>query len=379
MDFELSEEQRLLRDSIDRFVKSEYPFSTRQEIIFSTLGYSEKNWTLFAEMGWLALPFDAQYGGFDGSPVETAIVMEALGRGLVLEPYLSTVVMGGGLLAAVASHDQKERLIPQIVAGELTLAVAYLEPQSRFDPADVETSAKSTADGFVLSGHKCVVYQGCTADKIIVSARTHGADRSREGISLFILDQDLEGVSRKDYKTLDGQWASDFFFSDVNLPASALLGQKGVALEAIESTLDLVISAVCAEAVGAMAAANDITRDYIQVREQFGVPIGSFQVLQHRWVDMYMETEMAKSMSDVLAMRLRDRDEDSALMVAATKVRIGKAGLVVGQGATQLHGGVGMTNEYAVGHYYKRLMTIDILFGNQDYHYSRYEQLEIVA
>jgi|TARA_R110002072_G_scaffold92860_3_gene206326 alkylation response protein AidB-like acyl-CoA dehydrogenase len=379
MDFELSEEQRLLRDSIDRFVKSEYPFSTRQEIIFSTLGYSEKNWTLFAEMGWLALPFDAQYGGFDGSPVETAIVMEALGRGLVLEPYLSTVVMGGGLLAAVASHDQKERLIPQIVAGELTLAVAYLEPQSRFDPADVETSAKSTADGFVLSGHKCVVYQGCTADKIIVSARTHGADRSREGISLFILDQDLEGVSRKDYKTLDGQWASDFFFSDVNLPASALLGQKGVALEAIESTLDLVISAVCAEAVGAMAAANDITRDYIRVREQFGVPIGSFQVLQHRWVDMYMETEMAKSMSDVLAMRLRDRDEDSALMVAATKVRIGKAGLVVGQGATQLHGGVGMTNEYAVGHYYKRLMTIDILFGNQDYHCSRYEQLEIVA
>ena len=265
------------------------------------------------------------------------------------------------------------------MAGELTLAVAYLEPQSRFDPADVETSAKSTADGFVLSGHKCVVYQGCTADKIIVSARTHGADRSREGISLFILDQDLEGVSRKDYKTLDGQWASDFFFSDVNLPASALLGQKGVALEAIESTLDLVISAVCAEAVGAMAAANDITRDYIRVREQFGVPIGSFQVLQHRWVDMYMETEMAKSMSDVLAMRLRDRDEDSALMVAATKVRIGKAGLVVGQGATQLHGGVGMTNEYAVGHYYKRLMTIDILFGNQDYHYSRYEQLEIVA
>jgi alkylation response protein AidB-like acyl-CoA dehydrogenase len=379
MDFELSEEQRLLRDSIDRFVKSEYPFSTRQEIIFSTLGYSEKNWTLFAEMGWLALPFDAQYGGFDGSPVETAIVMEALGRGLVLEPYLSTVVMGGGLLAAVASHDQKERLIPQIVAGELTLAVAYLEPQSRFDPADVETSAKSTADGFVLSGHKCVVYQGCTADKIIVSARTHGADRSREGISLFILDQDLEGVSRKDYKTLDGQWASDFFFSDVNLPASALLGQKGVALEAIESTLDLVISAVCAEAVGAMAAANDITRDYIRVREQFGVPIGSFQVLQHRWVDMYMEAEMAKSMSDVLAMRLRDRDKDSALMVAATKVRIGKAGLVVGQGATQLHGGVGMTNEYAVGHYYKRLMTIDILFGNQDYHCSRYEQLEIVA
>ncbi|MDG1944874.1 MAG: acyl-CoA dehydrogenase family protein [Halioglobus sp.] len=379
MDFELSEEQRLLRDSIDRFVKSEYPFSTRQEIIFSTLGYSEKNWKLFAEMGWLALPFDAQYGGFGGSPVETAIVMEALGRGLVLEPYLSTVVMGGGLLAAVASHDQKERLIPQIVAGELTLAVAYLEPQSRFDPADVETSVKSTVDGFVLSGHKCVVYQGCTADKIIVSARTHGAERSREGISLFILDQDMEGVSRKDYKTLDGQWASDFFFSDVNLPESALLGQKGVALEAIESTLDLVISAVCAEAVGAMAAANDITRDYIQVREQFGVPIGSFQVLQHRWVDMYMEAEMAKSMSDVLAMRLRDGDEDSALMVAATKVRIGKAGLVVGQGATQLHGGVGMTNEYAAGHYYKRLMTIDILFGNQDYHCSRYEQLGIVA
>jgi len=379
VDFELTEEQRLLKESVDRFVADKYPFSARQAIIFSEAGYSEENWQLFAEMGWLALPFAAQYGGFGGSPVDTAIVMEALGRGLVLEPYLSTVVMGGGLVAAAGNDIQKENILPQIAAGELTLAVAYLEPQSRFNPADVETSVKCSEDGFILNGHKCVVYQGRSAGKIIVSARSHGASRAKEGISLFILDQGLAGVRRKDFKTLDGQWASDFFFSEVRLPADALLGEEGAALQALEGTLDQVVSAVCAEAVGAMIAANDITRDYINGREQFGVAIGSFQVLQHRWVDMFMEAEMAKSMSDVLAMRLRDADADSDLMVAATKVRVGRAGLVVGQGATQLHGGVGMTDEYPVGHYYKRLMMIDILFGNQDYHSSRYEQLLTVV
>jgi alkylation response protein AidB-like acyl-CoA dehydrogenase len=379
MDFNLSEEQRLLRDSVERFVADKYPFSARQELIYSPRGYSDKNWQLFADMGWLGLPFEEQYGGFGGSAVDTAIVMEALGRALGLEPYLSTVVMGGGLVAAAGSDVQKETFLPQIIAGELTLAFAYLEPQSRFDPADIETSVEKTGDGFILNGRKCVVYQGPSADRIIVSARSHGTARSSEGISLFVLDQGLPGVIRKDYKTLDGQWASEFFFADVQLPADAQLGAEGAALPAIEYTLKRAISAVCAEAVGAMTTANEITRDYIQLREQFGVPIGSFQVLQHRWVDMYMEAELAKSMSDVLAMRLRDADEDSPLMVAATKIRVGKAALVVGQGAIQLHGGIGMTNECSIGHYYKRLMMIDILFGTQDYHACRYEQLQTVA
>jgi alkylation response protein AidB-like acyl-CoA dehydrogenase len=379
MDFNLSEEQSLLRDSIERFVADKYSFNERRKLIYSERGYSDKHWQLFAEMGWLALPFEAQYGGFDGTAVDVAIVMEALGRALVLEPYLSTVIMGGGLVVAAGSAAQKEDIIPQIIAGKVTLACAYLEPQSRFNPADVETTAENTAGGFVLNGRKSVVYQGRSADKLIVSARSHGSTRAEEGISLFILDQDLPGVNRKDFKTLDGQWASDFSFTDVELQSSALLGAEGQAFPAIEHTLDRVISAVSAEAVGAMASANEITREYIQVREQFGVPIGSFQVLQHRWVDMHMEAEMAKSMSDVLAMRLRDVDEDSTSMVAATKVRVGKSALVVGQGAIQLHGGIGMTDECAIGHYYKRLMMIDILFGTQDYHASRYEQCQAVG
>jgi alkylation response protein AidB-like acyl-CoA dehydrogenase len=379
MDFNLSEEQRLLRDSVERFVTDNYPFAARQDLIYSQRGYSDKHWQLFADMGWLGLPFEEQYGGFGGSAVDTAILMEALGRALVLEPYLSTVVMGGTLVAAAGSDAQKETLIPQIVAGELTLAFAYLEPQSRFDPADIETSVEKTGDGFILNGRKCVVYQGPSAGRIIVSARSHGSTREKEGISLLILHQSLPGVSRQDFKTLDGQWASDFTFTNVSLEPSALLGVEGEALVAIEHTLDQVVSAVCAEAVGAMTAANEITRDYIQLREQFGVPIGSFQVLQHRWVDMHIEAELAKSMSDVLAMRLRDADEDSPRMVAATKIRVGKAALVVGQGAIQLHGGIGMTNECSIGHYYKRLMMIDILFGTQDYHACRYEQLHTVA
>jgi alkylation response protein AidB-like acyl-CoA dehydrogenase len=379
MDFNLSEEQSLLRDSVERFVADQYPFSQRRNVIYSERGYSDKHWQLFAEMGWLGLPFEARYGGFDGTAVDTAIVMEALGGALVLEPYLSTVVMSGGLVAAAGTEAQKEELIPQIIAGTLTLAFAYLEPQSRFNPADVETVAEKTGDGFTLNGRKSVVYQGSTAVRIIVSARSHGSPRAREGISLFIVDQGVAGVGRKDYKTLDGQWASDFSFSDVKLEAGALLGVEGEAFTPIEHTLDRVISAVSAEAVGAMACANEITRDYIQVREQFGVPIGSFQVLQHRWVDMHMEAEMAKSMSDVLAMRLRDADEDSTVMVAATKMRVGKAALIVGQGAIQLHGGIGMTDECSIGHYYKRLMMIDILFGTQDYHASRYEQCQAVV
>jgi alkylation response protein AidB-like acyl-CoA dehydrogenase len=379
MDFNLSSEQRLLKDSLDRFVADKYPFSERGKLIYSERGYSAENWRLFAEMGWLGLPFDIEYGGFGGTAVDTAIVMESFGGALVLEPYLSTVVMGGSLVATGGTGAQKETIIPQIISGDLTLAFAYLEPQSRFDPADIETTVKKADDGFILNGHKSVVYQGRSADKIIVSARSYGSPRENEGISLFMVDQGLPGLVRKDFKTLDGQWASEFYFTEVVLPATALLGVEGEAFASISSTLDHVVSAICAEAVGAMASANGITRDYIQVREQFGVPIGSFQVLQHRWVDMYMEAEMAKSMSDVLAMRLRDGDEEIALMVAAAKVRVGKAGLVVGQGAVQLHGGVGMTDEYSIGHYYKRLMMIDILFGTQDYHSSRYERLQTVA
>lgn len=369
MDFNLSAEQALLRDSVDRFVAEHYQPADRAALVCRGPGDSAGHWRLFAEMGWLGLPFEARFGGFDGSPVDTAVLMESLGRGLVLEPYLGTVVVGGGLLDAAGSEEQREALIPRIVAGELTLACALLEPGSRFDPALVEASAEAVDGGYRLNGHKCVVYQGASADRVIVSAR------SGAGLSLFLLEQGLPGVTRKDYRTLDGQWASDFILRDVALGPEALLGNEGEALPALEHTLARAVSAACAEAVGAMAAANDMTRDYIRVREQFGVVIGSFQALQHRWVDMHMEAELAKSMSDVLAIRLRDGDEDAPAMVAAAKVRVGKAAQVVGQGAIQLHGGIGMTDEYPIGHYYKRLMMLDMLFGNQDYHATRYEAL----
>lgn len=379
MDFNLTEEQRMLKDSVERFVADKYDFAARGESIYSETGYSKDNWRFYAEMGWLALPFEEQYGGLGGTEVDIAIVMEAFGRGLVLEPYLSTVVLGGGLINEAASDAQKTELIAQIAAGDLTLAFAYLEPQSRFNPADVETSLEAKGDGFVLNGHKSVVYQGNSANRLIASARSSGEHMDTEGLSLVLLDPKAKGVSRKVFKTIDGQWACDYFFDNVHCQAEAILGGQGNAYPAIEKTLGRTISALCAEAVGAMTAANEITKEYINTRVQFGVPIGSFQALQHRWVDMHMEAEMAKSMSDVLAMRLRDNDEDSDAMIAASKVRVAKAGLVVGQGATQLHGGIGMTNECSIGHYYKRLMMVDTLFGNQDYHATRYESLQAQA
>lgn len=370
MDFNLTEEQGMLRDSLKRFVADHYQNTDRAALVYSDPGYSTEHWRLFAEMGWLALPFAERHGGFGGTPVDTAILMETLGRGLVLEPYLSTVVLAGGLVALAGSEVQQADIIPQIIAGDLTLALAYLEPGSGFDPAHVATTAYADGDGFLLNGQKCVVYQGPSADRFILSART------KKGVSLFVLEQGLPGLSRKDFKTLDGQWASDLSLESVSVGPEALLGAEDVALPALEQVLGRGVSAVCAEAVGAMAAANEITRDYIRVREQFGVAIGSFQALQHRWVDMHIEAELAKSMSDVLAMRLRDGGEDTPAMVCAAKVMVGRAAQIVGQGAVQLHGGIGMTDEYAIGHYYKRLSIIDLLFGNQDYHATCYEALE---
>jgi alkylation response protein AidB-like acyl-CoA dehydrogenase len=379
MDFKFTDEQRMLKDSVERYVSEKYTFSVRGQSIFSSLGYSIQHWRLFAEMGWLALPFDERYGGVGGTAVDMAIVMKALGRGLVLEPYLSTVVVGGGLIQTAGSEAQKEQYIPQIIAGELTLAFAYLEPQSRFDATDIETTACRDDSGdkevYCINGHKSVVYQGRSADKIIVSARTSGAVNDRDGISLFVIDQGSAGIQRRDTKTVDGQWASEFIFENVNVHESNRLGAEGGAIDTIEHVLEASVSALCAEAVGAMEAANEISKEYITVREQFGVTLSTFQVLQHRLVDMQIETEMAQSMSDVLAMHIRDRDALCSQVVSATKVCVGKAAEVVGQGAVQLHGGIGITDEYSIGHYYKRLMMIDILFGNRDYHCDRYERL----
>ena len=376
MDFELSDDQNLLKDSVERFVKDNYSPDARAKLADTELGFSRDHWKKMAELGWLGLPFSEDVGGFGGTAVDTMIMMESMGRGLVLEPFLSTVVLGGGLVAEAGSKAQIEAIIPEVIEGNMMLAFAYAEPQSRFNLNDVETTASKSGDGYVLNGHKSVVYHGTTADKIIVSARTSGDSRDEAGISLFIVDNDAPGLSRRDYRTIDGQRAADFMLENVNVGAGALLGEEGRAFPVIEKMTDYAIAALCAEAVGAMQAANEITNEYMKQRKQFGTPIGKFQVLQHRMVDMYMEAEQSKSMSDMVAMKLDLGDEmERRKAVSATKAQVGKAAQFVGQQSVQLHGGMGMTDEYSIGHYFKRLTTIEMLFGNTDYHFKRFSTL----
>ena len=373
MDFELSDEQNLLKDSVERFVKDNYSAEARAKLVETDSGFSRDHWKKMAELGWLGLPFSESVGGFGGTAIETMIMMESMGRGLVLEPFLTTVVMGGGLVAEAGSEAQIEAIIPEVIEGNMLLAFAYAEPQSRFDLHDVETTATKSGDGYILNGHKSVVYHGTTADKIIVSARTSGNARDKDGISLFIVDNNVAGLSRRDYRTVDGQRAADILFNNVKVGADALLGAEGKAYPVIEKIADRTTAALCAEAVGVMQAAIEITNGYIKERKQFGTPIGKFQVLQHRMVDMYMEAEQAKSMSDMVAMKLElDDVEDCRKSIAAAKAKIGQGAKFVGEQSIQLHGGMGMTDEYSIGHYFKRLMTIEMLFGNTDYHFKRY-------
>jgi len=376
MDFELSEEQNLLKDSVDRFVKENYSPEARIKLSETDLGFSQGHWKQMAELGWLGMPFAEEVGGFGGSAVDTMVMMESIGRGLVLEPFLATVILGGGLVAAAGNEEQIESIIPAVIEGNMMLAFGYAEAQSRFNLNDVETSASKSGEGYVLNGHKAVVYHGGCADKVIISARTSGNSRDVEGISLFIVDKDASGLEIRSYRTVDGQQAADITLSNVTVGANALLGTEGGASPVIEKVVDKAIGALCAEAVGAMAAANEITNEYIKERKQFGVAIGKFQVLQHRMVDMYMEAEQSKSMADMVAMKLDlGYEVETKKAVSATKAQIGKAAKFVGQQSVQLHGGMGMTDEYSIGHYFKRLSTIEMLFGNTDYHLNRYSNL----
>lgn len=376
MDFELSEEQVLLKDSVDRFVLDNYGADDRLKLSQTELGFSRDHWKQMAELGWLGMAFPEEVGGFGGGAVETMIMMESMGRGLVLEPFVSTVLLGGALIAEAGSAEQIESIIPSVIEGNLMLAFAYAEPQSRFNLNDVETTATKSGDGYVLNGTKSVVYHGGTADKVVVSARTSGGSRDAEGISLFVVDTNASGVDVRSYQTVDGQRAADIRFDNVSVGANALLGEEGKAAPVIEKIADRATAALCAEAVGAMAAANEITNEYLKTRKQFGIPIGKFQVLQHRMVDMYMEAEQSKSMADMAAMKLDiGYSDETKRAVSAAKSQIGKACKFVGQQSVQLHGGMGMTDEYSIGHYFKRLSTIELLFGNTDYHLNRFSAL----
>ncbi len=376
MDFSLSEEQQLLKDSVDRFVREEYELEVRRQLVDSESGFSPDHWRRMAELGWLGVAFPEEYGGIDGGPVETMVIMEAFGSGLVVEPYLANVVLGGSAVVFAGSASQKTEILPKLAGGELMLALAYAEPQARFDLHDVEVEARKDGDGYRLSGHKAVVLNAASADKLIVSARTAGGSRDEKGISLFLVDNGTAGLERRDYPTVDGLRASEVMLEGVQVGADALLGPVDEGLEILERVAEHGIVALAAEAVGAMQVLLDTTNEYLKTRVQFGQPIGKFQVLQHRMVDMFMNVEEARSMAYMATMKVDDEDPtERARAVAAVKVQIGKSGRFVGQQSVQLHGGMGMTDELSVGHYFKRLTMIDTMLGNQDHHLKRYSEL----
>jgi pimeloyl-CoA dehydrogenase small subunit len=372
VDFSFTEEQTLLRNMVQSFVQDNYDFDSRMKIVRSEEGMSREIWGQFAELGLLAAPFSEDMGGLDGGPIETMVIMEELGRGLVVEPYLPTIVLCGGILSRHASDAQKEANLPGIIGGEDVWALAYAEPQSRFNPADVLTSAKADGDGYVLNGTKAVVAAAPWASKLVVSARISGEQRDSDGLGLFIVDKSANGVSTQDYPTVDGNRASEVTLENVAVGADALIGEAGNGLALLEEALDFGIGAVCAEAIGHMKCLNDATVEYCKTRKQFGVPIGSFQVLQHRMVDMFMEYEQSVSMTYMVNMKLTESEAERKKAAAGAKVQIGKSGRFVGQEAVQLHGGMGMTEELNVGHYFKRLTVIDTQFGNVDHHLKRF-------
>ena len=368
MDFDLSEEQRLLKESVDGLLNDAYDFDSRKKYMAEKGGWSKSIWGKLAEQGLLGLPFSEDDGGFGAGAVETMIVMEALGKALVLEPYLATVVISAAFLRHGGSAAQKATHIPGIIDGSKTFAFAQLEKNSRYDLNDVSTTAKTRGDGWVIDGEKFVVLNGENADTLIVTARSKGARRDVSGIGVFLVPADAKGVSRKGYPTQDGLHAADITFTGVEFGADAAIGDPADALPMIERVVDEARTAICAEAVGAMDESLKTTVEYLKTRKQFGVAIGSFQTLQHRAADMFVAVEQARSMSMFATMAAEfDDAKERGTAVAAAKVQIGKSAKFVGQQSIQLHGGIGMTQEAKIGHYFKRLTMIENTFGDTEY------------
>lgn len=366
MDFSFSEEQTMLVDSVQRFIQNDYDFDSRQKLIATEQGFSSENWRNFAELGWLALPFPEEVGGFGGGAVDTMILCEEFGKGLLVEPFVSTILLAGKTLEHCGGQAD---LLSQVIAGEKLGALAFVEPQARFNLADVKTSAS----GGKLSGAKGVVLGGPTADFFIVPARTSGDQRDTSGISLYLVEKGAAGLSQRDYATIDGHRASELTLDNVE---GVLLGTEGEGLAVLERVIDEAIIGIGAEAVGAMEVMYKTTVEYCKTREQFGQPIGKFQVLQHRMVDMFVEHEQTKSLTYMAAMRM-DAGYDAAAKkaVSGLKVQVCNGGKFVGQNAIQLHGGMGMTEEMSVGHYFKRITVLETLFGNADFHLKKYGQV----
>jgi pimeloyl-CoA dehydrogenase small subunit len=375
MDFSFTSEQDMLRDTVAKLIAQQYDFDTRRKIAKSDAGWRPEMWAQFAELGLLGAAFSEAEGGFGNGPIEAMIVMEEFGKGLVIEPYLQTVVIGGNFLRHGGTDAQKEELIPSLIGGETIFAFAYSEPKSRFDLNDVSTTAKKDGAGYVLNGHKAVVLGAPFATHLIVTARTSGGQRDTGGVSVFIVPKGAKGVTTRDYPTVDGLRASEVYFENVAVGAEALVGQADNGLALTEKVVDNAIAALCAEAVGCFKVLNEATISYAKQRKQFGQPIANFQVLQHRMVDMFMAAEQAASMTFMVTLKLDEADKARKMAASAAKVQIGKAGKLISQDAVQIHGGMGMTDELNVGHFFKRVTMIESQFGNTDWHLRRYTEL----
>lgn len=375
MNFDLSEEQQMLVDSIGKFLKNDYDFDVRRKLAKSELGFSRDNWKTYAELGWLSVPFSADNGGFGGSTVDLMLMHEQFGKAMVVEPLVPTLILGGRLIELLGNAQQKETLLSAVIQGELQLALANNERIARNNPAIVGATATAAGGDYVLNGEKILVLNGHAADKLLVTARTSGAVDAADGISVFLVDTTAPGVERTGYATVDGLRAADIRFTNVKVPAANLLGTAGAALDAVETVLDEATLALCAEAVGAMEVMYKTTVEYCKTRKQFGMPIGKFQVLQFRMVDMFIAHEQSKSMIYMAALRALEGRDAARKAISAAKVQIGKSSRKVGQEAIQLHGGMGMTDELNVGYYFKRVTAFDALFGNVDYHLERFTQV----
>jgi alkylation response protein AidB-like acyl-CoA dehydrogenase len=361
----------MLADSVDKFIANDYDFDSRQKFASSELGYSEDAWQTFAELGWTAVPFSESDGGFDGGPIESMVMMQQFGRGLVVEPYLANIVLAGGILRRLASEAQKTKWLEPVIAGELQAALAFVEPQARYDLSNVETTAVADGDSWVISGNKGLVLNGGNAGLLIVPARTSGDSTSLDGISLFAVGGLADGVTRQSYPTIDGHRAAEIQLDKVRVDNDAVLGEIDAGYSTLDAVIDEATLAACAEAVGIMQVLTDRTVEYSKSRVQFGVPIGSFQALQHRMVDMLTACEQSYSLLIWASTANADGTDEAKKSISAIKYQIGTAGRKVGQEAVQIHGGMGVTWDLDVAHYFKRLTAIDQMFGNADWHLDK--------
>lgn len=372
MDFSLSEEQTMLADSIARFIDTDYDFTRRQENAGSEIGYSVEMWRTFADLGWTAVPFAEEDGGLDGGPIEQMLIMEQFGRGLVVEPYMANVILAGGVLRRIANDEQKSNWLGPLIGGEFQATLAFAEPQSRYNTANIVTTARKDGDSYLLDGQKTLVLNGDTANLIIIPARTSGNQSDETGITLFAVPGDADGLNRKGYATVDGLRAAELHLDNVRVDASNRLGEDDNGFPALSGVIDEATLAISAEAMGIMQTMHDKTVEYSKNRVQFGVPISSFQALQHRMVDTLMSCEQSRSLLYWGIMLSNSGDPEANKAISALKYQVGTAGIKVAQEAVQIHGGMGVTWDLDIAHYFKRMTAIDLTFGNADHHLDRF-------